>query len=229
MMGKTSWAGDIVTRRLKSTWVATSVSFLSFSKALCVSVTIYESYLQLLSSYNSSNIERFRMSKPMTKRKEHKGESKSSYRLCVPPCPHYIKWAGIHTVCAWSDWGWSMQSIVSGFHCVRFAPGNLSLRREFSPAFLAVPAPLRPKQSGGCAHGNRRWIRWREWRWASPYLLPFPSDPAPLSGIRSPPCGSSPRRKGSTFRLSSSEEMDVEDIDELSQSLKFAQAYCEWI
>ncbi len=53
--------------------------------------------------------------------------------------------------------------IVSGFHCVRFAPGKLSLRREISPAFLAVPAPLPLRRSGsGCAHGNRRWIRWRE-------------------------------------------------------------------
>ncbi len=41
----------------------------------------------------------------------------------------------------------------------------------------ACPLPL--KQSGGCARGNHRWIRWREWRRASPYLLPFPLDPAP--------------------------------------------------
>ncbi len=26
--------------------------------------------------------------------KEHKGESRSRYRLCIPPCPHYIKQAG---------------------------------------------------------------------------------------------------------------------------------------
>ncbi len=49
----------------------------------------------------------------------------------------------------------------------------------------------------------------------------------PLSGIGSLPRGSSPQRKGSTLRLSSSEEGDVEDVDELSQSLMFAQAYCE--
>ncbi len=35
-MGKTSWAGDVMTRRLKSTWGATGISSLSFSKALCV-------------------------------------------------------------------------------------------------------------------------------------------------------------------------------------------------
>ncbi len=36
-----------------------------------------------------------------------------------------------------------------------------------------------------------------------------------------------PRRKGLTLCLSSSEEVDVEDVDELSQSFMFAQAYCE--
>ncbi len=39
-----------------------------------------------------------------------------------------------------------------------------------------VPPPLSPRQS---ARGNRRCIRWREWRWASPYIHPFSSDPAP--------------------------------------------------
>ncbi len=48
-----------------------------------------------------------------------------------------------------------------------------------------------------------------------------------LSEIGSPSCGSSPRRKGSTLRLSSSKEGDVEDVNELSQSVMFVQAYCE--
>ncbi len=50
----------------------------------------------------------------------------------------------------------------------------------------------------------------------------------PLSRIGSPPHGSFLRRKGSMLRLSSEEEeVDGEDIDELLQSLMFAQAYCE--
>ncbi len=56
---------------------------------------------------------------------------------------------------------------------------GLSLRRELSPAFLAVPTPHSARRSGGCARGNRRWIRWRGRRRASPYRLPFPSDTAP--------------------------------------------------
>ncbi len=63
---------------------------------------------------------------------------------------------------------------------------RLSLRKEPSPAFLAVPIPLSPRQSGGCARGNRSWIRWRERRWASSYLLPFPSDSTPALWVRKP-------------------------------------------
>ncbi len=43
-----------------------------------------------------------------------------------------------------------------------------------------------PMQSVGCARGNRRWIRWRERRQAIPYLLPFPSDPAPTHWVQKP-------------------------------------------
>ncbi len=48
-------------------------------------------------------------------------------------------------------------------------------------------------------------------------------------GSEARPAVSSPRRKGSMLRLSSSEEVDMEDADELSQSLMIAQAYCELI
>ncbi len=41
----------------------------------------------------------------------------------------------------------------------------------------------------------------------------------PLSEIGSPPRGSSPRKKGSTLRLSFSEEGDREDVDEFSQNV----------
>ncbi len=41
----------------------------------------------------------------------------------------------------------------------------------------------------------------------------------PLSEIGGPPRGSSPQRKGSTLRLSFSEEGDREDVDEFSQNV----------
>ncbi|KAL0173180.1 hypothetical protein M9458_033491, partial [Cirrhinus mrigala] len=68
--------------------------------------------------------------------------------------------------------------IASSSRCARFAPGELSLRRELSPACLAALAPPPPRRSGGCGHGARKWIWWREWRRASPFLLPHPPDPA---------------------------------------------------
>ncbi len=72
--------------------------------------------------------------------------------------------------------------IGSGFPCICFASGENSLwGGSFHQRSLPVPTPLPPRRSGGCARGNYRWIRWREWRRASPYLLPFPSDPAPAS------------------------------------------------
>ncbi len=168
--------------------------------SLCVSVTIYILWVlftvvcqfTILATYKVSVCLNWENNKAKT---THKRESRSRYRLCVPPCPQYIKRVGIHTVCAWSDWERSMQSrlsrgptarIVSGFHCVCFAPGNLSLRRELSPAFLAVLAPIMPRRSSGCARGSRRWIRRREWRRASLYLLPFSSIPAPALWDRKP-------------------------------------------
>ncbi len=65
-MGKMSWAGDVMTRRLKSTWGATGVSFLSFSKALRVCQSrsmLCQSYLLLFVMLQASNIESSRMSK----------------------------------------------------------------------------------------------------------------------------------------------------------------------
>ncbi len=87
-MGKTSWAADVMTRRLKS---KKELAFCQSTKlCVCVSLDLFSVSLIYccLSSYNSSNIESLRMSK------EHKGESRSRYRLCVPPCPHYINERG---------------------------------------------------------------------------------------------------------------------------------------
>ncbi len=157
--------------------------------------------------------------------------------VCVPPCPHCIKRAGMHTVCAWSDWEWSMLSrlsrgptacIVSGFHCVCFAPGENSLwggsfhqrSSRCRPRFhrggaLAVLVGITDGSDGGNEDGR------------APIF--FLSNQIQCSEIGSPPPGSSPWRKSSTLHLSFSEEGDRGDVDELSQNIMFAQAYCEWI
>ncbi len=67
-----------------------------------------------------------------------------------------------------------------------YALGGFLKLSEHSPAFLAVSVLFLPMQSVGCARGNRRWIRWRERRRAIPYLLPFPSDPAPAHWVQKP-------------------------------------------
>ncbi len=72
------------------------------------------------------------------------------------------------------------------FQCTCFAPGRLSLvRGEPSPAFPVVLVPLLPRRSGVGTRGDRKWICWREWRCASPYLLPYPSDLAGKPARRS--------------------------------------------
>ncbi len=103
---------------------------------------------------------------------KHKGESGQRFRLDVPPCPRYIMCRDTHSLCVVCLGG--------------FAPEMLSLRRESSPVFLVLLVPLLPRLSSGCIRGVRRWIWWREWRWASPYLLPYPPDPAPALWDRKP-------------------------------------------
>ncbi len=79
----------------------------------------------------------------------------------------YCVFLPVHTTS--NEWGHTQfVRCLIGSEACRVAHGKLSLRREFSPAFLEVPA------------------------------LP----------------GSSPQRKDSTLRLSSSEEVEVEDVDD---------------
>ncbi len=75
------------------------------------------------------------------------------------------------------------------FQCMCFAPEGFFDKGEPSPAFPTVLVPLPPRQSGVGARGDRNWICWREWRRASPYLLPHPSDSAGKPARRSLPPG----------------------------------------
>ncbi len=106
--------------------------------------------------------------------------------VCSSLQMNFLCWGYTQSVCCLLE---SRASRVSSrgscCHCVCSLSEAL-LRKEPSPAFLAVPVPLSPRRSGGCACGNRRWIRWRERKWASPYLLPFPSDPTPALWVRKP-------------------------------------------
>ncbi len=167
----------------------------SATATLCVSVDLCcESYL-VLSVFTS------------TQNKLHDG-----YK-----CNKTSTWARADhiTVCVLSAWEQSKQSqlsreLTARCHCV------CSLSEAFfeKGAFACVPRGAGPaftkkRQSGGCARGNRRWIRWRERRRASPYLLPFPiRSNARSLGSEARPVVLPPRREGSTLRLPSSEEVD---------------------
>ncbi len=149
-------------------------AFVIQQSSLCVSVTIYVLWVLFNVVCQATSPATYKAPVCLKPRQRQNIRAKGVHVtdcVCLPA--HATLRAGIHTVCAWSAWE-------------RFAPRRLSLRRETSPAFLVVPAPLSPRRSSGCARGNRRWIRWREWRRASPYLLPFPSDPAPTLWDRKP-------------------------------------------
>ncbi len=142
--------------------------FVIQQSSLCVSVTIYVLCLIYccLSSYNSSNIESSRISK-LRQRKRNIRAKADHVTYCVFLPAHTTSNERGYTqigreACRVGSRGGATAPIVSGFHCARFAPGKLSLRREFSLAFLMVPALLLLRRSGGCALGNRRWIRLRE-------------------------------------------------------------------
>ncbi len=153
------------------------------------------------------------MSKAKDKTK-HKGDSRSRFRLCVPPCPRYIMCGDTHSLCVVCLGVKHAESALEGerillLRYARFAPGRLSLRREPLPALLTVLAPLRLCTRGVCS------LIWRrEWRWAVPYLLPQPPDQPPSVWDRKPILRSLPQGEGSPLRLSSSEEVDVVSIDE---------------
>ncbi len=176
-------------RKLKSTCGGYSGSFLSFSKrSVCVSpLFVCESYLVLSVPHFAKKV----IPKASDKAK-HKGECGQHYRLCVPSCPRSITGGDTHSLCVVCLGAKHAESALKGAgiasvcRCVHFAPGRLSSRREPSPAFLAVPALLPPRWSNGCIRGDHRWIWWREWRWASPFLLPHPPDPAPALWDRKP-------------------------------------------
>ncbi len=69
--------------------------------------------------------------------------------------------------------------IVNVWQCTGSAPGRLSsMRGKPSPAFPTVLVPLPPRRSGIDTRGDCNLNCWREWRRASPYLLPHPSDSA---------------------------------------------------
>ncbi len=145
---------------------------------------------------------------------------------CVFLPAHVISRAGIHTVCAWSAWEWSTQSVraLEGAgcpHCERLPLRTLCSRRVLfeEGAFTSVP------RVAGLASAE---AEWRLHSWGSQLDLaegmemdgPLSSSSPARSiarslGSEARSALSSPQRVGSALLLSSSEGEDVEITDYL--------------
>ncbi len=113
------------------------------------------------------------------------GESRSHYRLCVPPCKRKAFSAGdTHSLCVVCLRAEQAESALEGAdcpckkkkkrHCVLALGGVLWVKSLHLRSSRCRPVSRKTRRSAGCARGNRRWIRWKERRRVSPYLLSFP-------------------------------------------------------
>ncbi len=226
---KTSGAGNVTTRKL-FTWGAAGASFLSFSKVLCVCQSricslspIYCCLSKLHKQLKAPACQKHHL-KPIRAKVDHVID-------CVFLPAHVISRAGIHTVCVWSAWEWSTQSlllrgpdvrIASVYHCVHFAPGGFSSRREPSSAFLAVMGPPPLRRSGGCICGFAVDLAEGMETGVSLSSSSPARSIAHSLGSDAHSAVSSPQRAGSALLLSSSEGEDVESADySLLQSPQF--------
>ncbi|KAL0185580.1 hypothetical protein M9458_017250, partial [Cirrhinus mrigala] len=155
--------------------------FCPFSKhSVCVHLTLFfvavhSFYLKVIAMSDKQSVVKT------------KGELKQRhYRLCTPPCPHYITGGNTHSLCVVCLGAKHAESALEGAdcpHCERLSlytlcSRRLSLRREPSPAFSVV---------------------------------------------------SCPRGECSTLHVSSSEEVDVEDVNEAGDSPSQSVQYEELV
>ncbi len=98
---------------------------------------------------------------------KHKGEMKSQYKQCVPPCKCYLCAGDTHSLCVVCLGARHAEAALMGLisrtarasRCVCFAPERPSfLKRALSLAFTAVLAPPPLRRSGGGVHGVRSGI-----------------------------------------------------------------------
>ncbi len=134
------------------------------------------------------------------------GESRSHYRLCVPPCKRKAFSAGdthsLCVVCLRAEQAQLSRELTARVKkkkkTLRARSRRRSLSKEPSPAFLAVPARFAEIKA-------ERWLRsWEsqmdqvEGMKTGESLSSFFSHQIqrPLSGFGSPPCGSFPPERG---------------------------------
>ncbi|KAL0174634.1 hypothetical protein M9458_030602, partial [Cirrhinus mrigala] len=146
--------------------------------------------------------------------------------VCVPPCSRYITSGDTHTLCVACLGAEHAASALEGAdcpYCERLPLRTLRSRKALfeEGAFTSVPRG----QSSGCTRGVCSWICWREWRRVTPYLLPHPTDLPPVLWDRKPALRFlPPRGTDSTFRISSSKEVDSPQYEELLEVVTRAVA-----
>ncbi len=163
--------------------------------------------------------------------KTNKGESRSRYRLCVPPCPRYITSRDTHSLCVVCLGVKHTKSALEGAgcpHCERLPLRTLRSRRVLfeEGAFTSVPRGDGPTS----AEAERRLHLWglqldlaegMETGVSLSSSSPARSIAHSL-GSDAHSAVSSPQRAGSALLLSFSEGEDVESADySLIQSPQF--------
>lgn len=162
------------------------------------------------------------MSKCKAKSKHSKGESGSRFRLCVPPCPRYITSGDTHSLCVVCLGSKHAESALEGAdcpHCERMSVRLLRSRRALfeEGAFASVPRGAGPAS----AEAERQLHSWgsqvdlTEGMETGESLSPSTSARSGAQSLESEARSAVPstQGEGSTLRLSSSEEVDVESVD----------------
>ncbi len=156
---------------------------------MCVSVTIDVLWVLItVVKLQFQQHRKPRVSKPRQRQRNIRAKADHITDCVFPPCLHYIKQRGYTQLVRGLIWSEACRVGSRG--------GRLPALWVASTAYTSLPENSLWGGSFHCGHGNRRWIRWREWRRVSPYLLPFPSDPAPALWDRKPAPRFFPPEKG---------------------------------
>ncbi|KAL0148327.1 hypothetical protein M9458_056389 [Cirrhinus mrigala] len=157
-----------------------------------------------------------------------KHSSKPCFKVCVPPCSRYITSGDTHALCVACLGAGHAASALEGAdcpHCERLPLRTLRSRKALfeEGAFTSAPRGSGPAS----AEAERRLHSWGSqldlvegMETGDPLSPASPTRSAARSqGSEGRSAVSSPRGTGSTLHLSSSEEVDVESVDEVSAPL----------
>ncbi|KAL0167364.1 hypothetical protein M9458_039208, partial [Cirrhinus mrigala] len=169
-----------------------------------------------------------KMSKKLSKTK-HLDEP--CFRACVPPCPRFITGTDTHALCVVCLGAEHAATALEGADCPHYVQMSLHTLRSRKALFHKGAFSSVPRGSGpASAEAGRRLHSWgSQLDLAEGMETGNPLSPAsparslarPL-GVEARAADSSPRGTGSTLPISSSEEVDVESVEDV-QAPQFPQ------